>query len=388
MWSVNSCMTDEDDPRPINPYRSASLGGMGDQPDDYANYMNYNLQVCRNKFTQGQADRMRFVIEEQYTSFLKSEACLPPCENPVTASFDIQDTVIAGTVLTLSNLSTGGDGFKWYVDGESAGTTEDLTYGFNDAGIVQVTLVATSGDTYCKPDSVIKKVNVICPIEACFKYEIRNQYLSFSECDVSGHALEWLILKDDTKEIFSSAEVADSFYIKPYPFIKLCLTVDNGVCTHQHCRYINTTGTYDEICDNGQDDDGDGLIDGFDPDCPCSGTTYYNHCKPDCEAIPEVFPDIKMKLKWQSEVLAKDFNLTSAYVVGDISGDDIPEIITFYGTGINKVKNYIGIFDGLTGVLLDTIDIFPEYNLFHLLLHPAILSNKQNSKKYICNIIT
>ena len=59
---VNSCMTDVDDPRPINPYRSASLGGLGDQPDDHANYMNYNFKECRNKFTQGQTDRMRFVI--------------------------------------------------------------------------------------------------------------------------------------------------------------------------------------------------------------------------------------------------------------------------------------------------------------------------------------
>lgn len=302
----------------------------------------------------------------------------------MTASFDIQDTVIAGTLLTLSNLSTDADGFLWYVDGVAAGSTKDLTYSFNDAGIVQVKLVATSGDAYCKPDSMTKKLYVLCPLEACFNYEIKNQYLSFSECGASGNVLDWRIIKDDTKLIFSSAEAADSFYIKPYPFIKLCLTVDNGICTHQHCQYINTTGTHDEICDNGQDDDGDGLIDGFDPDCPCSGTAYYNHCKPECEVIPEVFPDIKMKLKWQSEVLAKEPTPTSSYVVGDITGGNIPEIITFLGTGTkHNVKNYIGVFDGLSGVMLDTFHIFPEYNLYHLILHPAILSNKQDSKKYI-----
>lgn len=77
--------------------------------------------------------------------------------------------------------------------------------------------------------------------------------------------------------------------------------------------------------------------------------------------------------------MAKEPTPTSSYVVGDIAGGNNPEIIIFLGTGSkHNIKYYIGVFDGLSGVMLDTFNIFPEYNLYHLILHPAILSNKQD----------
>ena len=38
---TNSCHTDADDTSPNNPFRSPALGGLGDQPDQYRNYMDY-----------------------------------------------------------------------------------------------------------------------------------------------------------------------------------------------------------------------------------------------------------------------------------------------------------------------------------------------------------
>lgn len=379
----NSCNTDSDDPNPVNPFRLISLGGSGNQPDDNINYMDYNFTECRKNFTQGQSDRMRFVIEELYASLLQSEVCKPPCDNEVSALFNLPDTIIAGTVFNIINHSSNATDFEWYIDRVAAGTTKDLNYSFINVGIVNVKLVALSGNDNCRSDSITKKIYVICPLDACFNYSIRNQYLIFEECSHSGNLVHWEIM-NDTKLIFSSSNTIDSFYIKHYPFLKLCLKVDNGICTKQYCQYINTTGTNDEICNNGQDDDGDGLIDEFDLDCPCSGANYYSHCKPECEVIPDFFPEIKMKLKWQSEALAKGFNLPSSYVVGNLSGDDNPEIITFFGTGTtNNIKNYIAVLDGATGLIIDTIQIFPEFKQWNLLFHPAILLNKEDSKKYI-----
>lgn len=379
----NSCTTDIDDHSPNNPFRPIHSGGLGDQPDDHNNYMDYNWSSCRVHFTRGQADRMRFFIEQLYASLVVSEACLPPCENPVTALFTMPDTVDAGTVPDIINHSVNTVDFQWYVDGVAAGNEKDLTYRFNKEGIFTVKLVALSGSDHCRSDSITKKLYVICPFEACFRYAIVNQYLVFESCSAVGNALNWEI-RQDTKPVFSSVSPVDSFYIKSYPYVKLCLTVDNGICPKQHCENINTTGTSDEICDNGIDDDGDGLIDGFDPDCPCTGDAYYNHCKPLCEIIPDKFYEIKMKVKWQSQVLAKEFNLYSSYVVGRFTQNEHPEIITFLGSGDrNNVNNYLGVFNGQSGEILDSIMIFPEYKQWHLLLHPAVFSNKENSKKYI-----
>jgi hypothetical protein len=39
--SVNTCSTDSDDHSALNPFRPLSFGGLGDQPDQFVNYMDY-----------------------------------------------------------------------------------------------------------------------------------------------------------------------------------------------------------------------------------------------------------------------------------------------------------------------------------------------------------
>lgn len=56
-----------------------------------------------------------------------------------------------------------------------------------------------------------------------------------------------------------------------------------------------------EICNNNLDDDNDGLIDDFDPDCPCNKAKYHTQCPPECEMLPDSFPKIEAKIKWVSE---------------------------------------------------------------------------------------
>ena len=59
----NSCNNDGEDTSSINPYRSISLGGLGDQPDPNINIMSY-ASGCNNNFTQGQALRMQLSLME------------------------------------------------------------------------------------------------------------------------------------------------------------------------------------------------------------------------------------------------------------------------------------------------------------------------------------
>jgi hypothetical protein len=73
---INTCMTDEDDPSPNNPYRAISLGGLGEQPDMLENYMGY--VSCWDSFTQGQKGRMRAFIEQFRSRMIEN---LAACSN-------------------------------------------------------------------------------------------------------------------------------------------------------------------------------------------------------------------------------------------------------------------------------------------------------------------
>lgn len=67
---TNSCSSDEADVSENNPYRSIHLGGMGDQPDMPANYMDYTAN-CWDAYTLGQKHRMResFSLREEMIAF-------------------------------------------------------------------------------------------------------------------------------------------------------------------------------------------------------------------------------------------------------------------------------------------------------------------------------
>lgn len=103
-----------------------------------------------------------------------------------------------------------------------------------------------------------------------------------------------------------------------------------------------------EICNNGVDDNGDGLVDCYDP--LCAGTpvcNYYFTGKPviDCNIIPPVEP---LNILWQSS-----FNIEtrSTVTVGDIDGDGDPEVVC-YKAGNSDIY----VLDGITGALELTID--------------------------------
>ncbi len=81
----NSCTSDEDDLSNNNPYRPISSGGIGDQPDMYANYMDYTGS-CWDSFTKGQKDRMRFNLTDSRSTLYENASA---CDGPSMASLDV-----------------------------------------------------------------------------------------------------------------------------------------------------------------------------------------------------------------------------------------------------------------------------------------------------------
>ena len=106
-----------------------------------------------------------------------------------------------------------------------------------------------------------------------------------------------------------------------------------------------------EICDNGIDDDGDGLIDCFDGDCSgvtdCS-TFYFGKDSGDCQIAPPLVAGYNLVEKWRSVV---DVETRGTPIVGDLDGDGIPEVVTHF-----RDDNTVYILDGATGATKYTIN--------------------------------
>lgn len=63
-------------------YRNSCHTDLPDSADLIKNYMEYSHDICRNMFTQGQADRMRTTLHT-IRDFTKFKSCISSCENNV-----------------------------------------------------------------------------------------------------------------------------------------------------------------------------------------------------------------------------------------------------------------------------------------------------------------
>lgn len=111
-----------------------------------------------------------------------------------------------------------------------------------------------------------------------------------------------------------------------------------------------------EICNNGIDDDGDGLIDCFDPDCctPACATNYYNECPPpSCQFRPDSGALVFVE-EWS---YGNDWHEYNTPIVGDLDGDGIPEVIGKQGPYVLGTQGYddLLIINGRTGLLEATV---------------------------------
>jgi len=222
---INSCTTD------------SQSGFPTDQNDLNWNYVDYGNQPCRNGYTQGQADRMAFFIENVRQSLLNSPACQDPCLSPIAANFSASAmTVNIGGMVNFTNTTTGGTSFIWSVNGTPFATTSNASYTFNSLGSFEVMLAATNGDPNCSSKKTLT-IEVVCPVTASFStsnlYPAPGETVNFTNNSTGANSYTWSV---NGTASGSSANFSNNF-TSPGQY-NVCLEAGSGLCEQQFCQLV------------------------------------------------------------------------------------------------------------------------------------------------------
>ncbi len=228
----NSCNTDT--------LSSHSNGNFfTDVPDQISNFMDYGNSACTNQFTAGQAARMRAMVLTQRTGLMQS-ACVPPCNEIITASFtrDTANTA-AGDSVHFANTSIGAINYRWYIDGVLMGVNADFGYRFTVIGKFPVVLKAFNADSTCFA-AAATRVTVNCGVTARFftnkkavasRLPLFPDSLVFTNASFNGASYEWLVANDQGMAEQVVSTQPNLTYTFPVPGnYTIRLVASNGSC--------------------------------------------------------------------------------------------------------------------------------------------------------------
>jgi|GEM_PF-1663609 len=156
--------------------------------------------------------------------------------------------------------------------------------------------------------------------------------------------------------------------------------------------FLITTLTFgQEVCNDGIDNDGDGLIDLYDGDCQGiaeSSNFFFNQGIPTCSSKPPVFYTWTLREKYNtneanggtlSAVPPYPIDQRCGLFVGDLDGDGVSEIVGKDGD-INKGGTYIGtstlrVFNGEDGKILQSFGKADDADMVNDVMSQVALAN-------------
>lgn len=241
----NTCSTDADDVSENNPFRPVAMGGLGDQPDQFKNYMDYGYQVCQTFFSPGQSARMQAAISTQRAILLESIACQSPCADPISISVSADNTTVPiGGVINFSSVTNGANSFEWTINGEAVGDASTLEHQFTTSGSFEVILTAYNDDPNCMSTASIE-VNIVCPAQASFEVDTSSPYIPGDEISTTNTSInntsnQWML---DGNPVSTSPDWSQIF--NEVGGHSLYLIVGNGECADTSNTYFFQVGNCD-----------------------------------------------------------------------------------------------------------------------------------------------
>ncbi|MGB8192350.1 MAG: M43 family zinc metalloprotease, partial [Chitinophagaceae bacterium] len=216
--SMNSCTTD------------ALSGFSTDQNDLLKDYMDYGNWNCMKVFTQGQSDRMNWIVLNTRQSLLNCKSCSDPCPAPVTTNFTSSaNNVTLGTLVNFTNTSSGAAGYRWYINNVQQSTSTNFSYTFNNDGTFVIRLVTLPGSALCDSTFKTDTVRVTCPVTAGFTplstTSNANVTVNFTNTSTGATSYSWFVngSLQGTGTNFSYAFTNGGNYV-------VMLKATNGVC--------------------------------------------------------------------------------------------------------------------------------------------------------------
>lgn len=208
--SVNSCTSD------------VLSGFATDQNDLTTDYMDYGNFYCMKVFTQGQANRMNWFLQNVRQSLLNCKSCMLPCPLPVTAGFITLGLPInAGTGYVFTNTSVNAATYEWYVNGMLQSTAFNFNYTFPAVGNYAVKLIAKSGNTLCYDATKTITIVAACGVFAKFTKSsaivTAGSNINFTNTSTGAGSFEWVVndvLQSTSNNFLYTSSLAGRYIIK------------------------------------------------------------------------------------------------------------------------------------------------------------------------------
>lgn len=239
----NSCATDADDITINNPFRPVGFGGIGDQSDQANNYMDYSPMGCRNAFSPGQIDRMRYALTTYRNSLTGSFGCVDPCPAKIAFSLFVPSPATAGLAHTITNGTTNGTSWEWYLNNVLISTSQNFTFTYANGGTYHLKLKASNANISCARDTSFS-LNVVCPsMVASFSPDLNpalaGQTITFTNTtttslDTTGKNF-WYV---DGVLISNSKDFSYAITIPGMHTVKLVVGNNSSACTSESSQLI------------------------------------------------------------------------------------------------------------------------------------------------------
>jgi hypothetical protein len=195
---LNTCTSDVNDLSVNNPFRPVANGGLGDQPDQMENYMDYGFQSCQRLFSGGQSTRMVAALTGVRASLLQSIGCQPLCSSPIIIGFTMSaSTITAGGTVSFTNTTTGATAYNWLVNSSQFSTSPNAVYLFSTPGTYYITLEASNNDFTCD-ETMTQVVHVECGAQASFTVSPAGPYpvgatINFTNTSTAATTYQWMV---------------------------------------------------------------------------------------------------------------------------------------------------------------------------------------------------